>query len=134
MGIALSFPIGTRAGPLGRRSNLPVVKLFCVVFSSSFFRGVPLITLLFRVPGAGARWPSPEDFPTSTLFRAAIFITLFSSAYMAENIRGGFAGATTPGRRKRPGRWGLSAWQTTLMISFAAGHPQRDPGHRGDSS
>ena len=44
-GIVLSLPIGT-ALALGRRSDLPIVKLLCVVFIE-VFRGVPLITLLF---------------------------------------------------------------------------------------
>ena len=30
----------------------------------------------------------PDNFPQNSLFRSAIVITLFSSAYMAENIRG----------------------------------------------
>ena len=85
-GIVLSLPIGV-ALALGRRSNLPIVKLMCVVFIE-IFRGVPLITLLFMsqvlVPLA-----FPEDFPQNSVFRAAVIITLFSSAYMAENIRGG---------------------------------------------
>lgn len=114
VGIGLSFPIGI-ALALGRRSNLPVVKLFCVVFIE-FFRGVPLITLLF-VSQVLVPLAFPEDFPTSTLFRAAIFITLFSSAYMAENIRGGLQ-ALHPGQAEAARALGLSAWQATLMISL----------------
>ena len=75
VGISLSLPIGI-ALALGRRSNLPLVKLLCVVFIE-VFRGVPLITLLFMsqvlVPLA-----FPEDFNTNSLFRAGIIITLFS--------------------------------------------------------
>ena len=113
-GIVISFPIGI-ALALGRRSNLPVVKLLCVVFIE-VFRGVPLITLLFMsqvlVPLA-----FPEDFNTNSLFRAAVIITLFSSAYTAENIRGGLQ-ALHPGQAEAARALGLPAWQTTLFISL----------------
>ena len=113
-GITLSLPIGI-ALALGRRSNLPVVKLLCVVFIE-VFRGVPLITLLFMsqvlVPLA-----FPEDLKPNSLLRAAIVITLFSSAYMAENIRGGLQ-AINPGQIEAARALGLPGWQTTLFISL----------------
>ena len=113
-GITLSLPIGI-ALALGRRSNLPVVKLLCVVFIE-VFRGVPLITLLFMsqvlVPLA-----FPEDLKPNSLLRAAIVITLFSAAYMAENIRGGLQ-ALHPGQEEAARALGLPGWQTTLFISL----------------
>ena len=113
-GITLSLPIGV-ALALGRRSNLPVVKLLCVVFIE-VFRGVPLITLLFMsqvlVPLA-----FPEDLKPNSLLRAAIVITLFSAAYMAENIRGGLQ-ALHPGQEEAARALGLPGWQTTLFISL----------------
>ena len=114
IGISLSFPIGI-ALALGRRSRLPVVKLICVVFIE-VFRGVPLITLLFMsqvlVPLA-----FPDDFPLNSLARAAIVITLFSAAYMAENIRGGLQ-ALHPGQVEAARALGLPGWQTTIQISL----------------
>jgi len=113
-GIVISFPIGI-ALALGRRSQLPVVKLLCIVFIE-VFRGVPLITLLFMsqvlVPLA-----FPEDFPLNSLLRAAIVITLFSAAYMAENIRGGLQ-ALHPGQAEAARALGLPGWQTTMLISL----------------
>ncbi len=113
-GIVVSLPVGI-ALALGRRSNLPVVKLLCIVFIE-VFRGVPLITLLFMsqvlVPLA-----FPEDFPLNSLMRAAIVITLFSSAYMAENVRGGLQ-ALHPGQAEGARALGLASWQTTLFISL----------------
>ncbi len=113
-GITLSLPIGISLA-LGRRSNLPVVKVLCVFFIE-VFRGVPLITLLFMsqtlVPLA-----FPEDMPQNSLFRAAVVITLFSSAYMAENIRGGLQ-ALHPGQAEAARALGLPGWQTTLLISL----------------
>ncbi len=113
-GIAASLPIGV-ALALGRRSRLPVVKVMCVTFIE-VFRGVPLITLLFMsqvlVPLA-----FPEDFPLNSVARAGIIITLFSAAYMAENVRGGLQ-ALDPGQMEAARALGLAAWQTTLLISL----------------
>ncbi len=44
-GIVASLPIGI-ALALGRRSNMPIVKLLSIIFIE-FWRGVPLITVLF---------------------------------------------------------------------------------------
>ena len=113
-GIVLSLPIGILLA-LGRRSHLPVVKTLCVVFIE-VFRGVPLITLLFMsqhlVPLA-----FPEAFPRNSLFNAGVVITMFSSAYMAENIRGGLQ-ALHPGQAEASRALGLASWQTTLFISL----------------
>jgi len=113
-GIGLSLPIGITLA-LGRRSSLKVVTLLCVTFIETF-RGVPLITLLFMsqvlVPLA-----FPENFPQNSLVRAAIVITLFSSAYMAENIRGGLQ-SLHPGQAEAARALGLPVWQTTLFISL----------------
>ncbi len=113
-GITFSLPIGI-ALALGRRSRLPVLKGVCVTFIETF-RGVPLITLLFMsqhlVPLA-----FPEAFPRNPLLNAAIVITLFSSAYMAENVRGGLQ-ALHPGQAEAARALGLPSWQTTLLISL----------------
>jgi len=113
-GITLSLPIGI-ALALGRRSHLPVLKTVCVVFIE-VLRGVPLITLLFMsqhiVPLA-----FPEAFPRNSLVNAGVVITLFSSAYMAENIRGGLQ-ALHPGQAEAARALGLPGWQTTLLISL----------------
>ena len=113
-GIVLSLPIGILLA-LGRRSHLPVVRTLCVVFIE-VFRGVPLITLLFMsqhlVPLA-----FPEAFPRNSLLNAGVVITMFSSAYMAENIRGGLQ-ALHPGQAEAARALGLASWQTTLFISL----------------
>ncbi len=113
-GIALSLPLGI-ALALGRRSNLPVVKLLCVAFIE-IFRGVPLITLLFMSKHL-APLAFPEDFPDNELLRAGIVITLFSAAYMAENIRGGLQ-ALNRGQAEAARALGLPSWQTTIFISL----------------
>ena len=114
IGIAGSLPIGIGLA-LGRRSRLPVVKGMCVIFIE-VFRGVPLITLLFMsvkiVPLA-----FPETFPLNDVTSAAVVITLFSSAYMAENIRGGLQ-ALHPGQAEAARALGLPGWQTMMLISM----------------
>ena len=112
VGITLSLPLGI-ALALGRRGNLPVAKLLCIAFIE-VFRGMPLITLLFMsqvlVPLA-----FPENFPQNSLFRAGVIITLFSGAYMAENIRGGLQ-ALHAGQAEAARALGLPGWQTTSFI------------------
>src|SRR5690606_2442487 len=47
--------------------------------------------------------------------RAYVAITLFSAAYMAENVRGGLQ-AVPRGQGEAARALGLSAWQTTYLI------------------
>jgi general L-amino acid transport system permease protein len=86
VGIVVSLPIGI-ALALGRRSNMPLVKLFSVIFIE-FVRGVPLITVLFM---ASVMLPLfvPESLSPDKLLRALIGVAMFSSAYMAEVVRAG---------------------------------------------
>ena len=116
-GIGASMPIGIGLA-LGRQSNLPVVKWACVAFIE-IIRGVPLITLLFM-----SRHILPLTFPENikidTLYITGITIMLFSSAYMAENVRGGMA-AVAPGQSEAARALGLRGWQTTLLITLPQG-------------
>jgi general L-amino acid transport system permease protein len=59
----------------------------------------------------------PENFPQNSLFRASVIIILFSTAYMAENIRGGLE-AVHPGQQEAARALGLPGWQTTVLISL----------------
>ncbi len=86
VGIVASLPLGILLA-LGRRSKLPVVKFFSVMFIE-FVRGVPLITVLFM---ANTMLPLflPDDITVDKLLRALVGIGLFASAYMAEVVRAG---------------------------------------------
>lgn len=86
IGIAASFPIGILLA-LGRRSSLPIVKLFCTAYIE-VIRGVPLITVLFM---AMLMLPLflPPSLRLDNVLRAMVGMTLFSAAYVAENVRGG---------------------------------------------
>ncbi len=81
-----SLPLGILLA-LGRRSNLPVVRYFSIGFIE-LWRGVPLITVLFM---ASVMLPVflPPGVNFDKLLRALIGVTLFTSAYMAETVRGG---------------------------------------------
>jgi len=85
-GIVASFPIGIGLA-LGRRSSLPVIKVFCTVYIE-VIRGVPLITVLFM---ALLLLPLflPPSLRLDNVLRAMVGMTLFSAAYVAENVRGG---------------------------------------------
>lgn len=86
VGMVCSLPLGIVLA-LGRRSKMPVVRFLSVVFIE-FWRGVPLITVLFM---ASVMLPIflPPGVTFDKLLRALIAVALFSSAYMAEVVRGG---------------------------------------------
>ena len=86
IGIVFSLPLGVLLA-LGRRSQMPVVKLASVMFIE-FVRGVPFITVLFM---ANTMLPLfvPESWTPDRLLRPLVGIALFSAAYMAEEVRGG---------------------------------------------
>ena len=84
--IALSFPLALLLA-VGRRSSLPVVRWLCVGYIE-FFRGVPFIALLF-VAKIFIDFFLNVDTPLSLMTRTIIAFTIFSSAYVAEVVRGG---------------------------------------------
>jgi general L-amino acid transport system permease protein len=106
-GIALSFPLGVLLA-LGRRSSLPVIKGFSVTYIE-VIRGVPLITLLFMgVTMLPLFLPDGLGNP-STMLRVMAAITLFSAAYLAENVRGGLQ-AIPKGQYEAADALGLSGF------------------------
>jgi general L-amino acid transport system permease protein len=111
-GIVASLPIGIILA-LGRRSQMPIVRILCVAFIE-FIRGVPLITVLFM---ASVMLPLflPEGVNFNKLLRALIGVALFSSAYMAEVIRGGLQ-AIPKGQYEAAQALGLSYWKMMGLI------------------
>ena len=107
-----SLPFGILLA-LGRRSELPVVKMVAVGFIE-FVRGVPVITVLFM---ASVMLPLfvPERFAPDKLVRALIGVALFASAYMAEVVRGGLA-AVPRGQYEAAGALGLSYWRMMGLV------------------
>ncbi len=86
VGIVVSLPLGVLLA-LGRRSQLPLVRLASILFIE-FVRGVPFITILFM---ANTMLPLfvPEGWTPDRFLRPLVGIALFSAAYMAEEVRGG---------------------------------------------
>lgn len=111
-GIAASLPIGILLA-LGRRSDMPAVKLISVAFIE-FWRGIPLITVLFM---SSVMLPLflPEGVTFDKLLRALIGVAIFSSAYMAEVVRGGIQ-ALPKGQYEGAMALGLSYWQMMQKI------------------
>jgi general L-amino acid transport system permease protein len=111
-GIVTSMPVGI-ALALGRRSTIPLIRIFSIIFIE-FWRGVPLITVLFF---ATYMLPLflPAGFSVDGLVRALIGIALFAGAYMAEVIRGGLQ-AIPRGQSEAASALGLSWAKTTGLI------------------
>ncbi|NJC98907.1 MAG: amino acid ABC transporter permease [Anaerolineales bacterium] len=112
VGILFSFPLGVLLA-LGRRSELPIVRWFSVAYIE-LVRGVPLITILFM---AQLMLPLflPEGLTIDRVLRAMVGITLFSAAYLAENVRGGLQ-AIPKGQYEAAHALGLSGAQTMIFI------------------
>ncbi|MGE0749303.1 MAG: amino acid ABC transporter permease [Variibacter sp.] len=112
VGIVCSLPFGILLA-LGRRSHMPAVKLFSVIYIE-FVRGVPLITVLFM---ASVMLPLfvPEAWSPDKLLRALVGIAMFSSAYMAEVVRAGLQ-AIPKGQYEGAMAVGLGYWQMMRLI------------------
>ena len=112
VGIILSFPLGVLLA-LGRRSSLPAVRLVSTAYIE-LIRGVPLVTILFM---ADIMLPFflPGEVRIDRVMRAMGGITLFSAAYVAENVRGGLQAIPT-GQIEAADALGLRGWQTNLYI------------------
>ncbi len=112
IGVVVSVPVGVLLA-LGRRSRFIAVKSLCVGLIE-LVRGVPLITLLFM---ATIMLPFflPEGVELGVLHRVQIGIIVFSSAYMAEVVRGGLQGVERS-QHEAAHALGLKGWQTMLFI------------------
>jgi len=112
VGIVASLPLGILLA-LGRRSDMPAVRLFSVAFIE-FVRGVPLITVLFM---ASVMLPLfvPDRFSPDKLMRALIGVALFASAYMAEVVRGGLV-SIPRGQYEAAQALALPYWRMMMLV------------------
>ena len=112
LSMMLAFPIAVFVA-LGRRSKLPAIRTFCVVYVE-LIRGVPLISVLFM---ASFMFPlfMPPGLSIDVLLRVLAGITLFAAAYMAEIVRGGLQ-AIPRGQQEAADTLGLSYWQAQRKI------------------
>jgi general L-amino acid transport system permease protein len=112
-GLAFAFPLAVLVA-LGRRSTqMPAVKLLCVLYVE-LIRGVPLIAWLFM---ASVMFPlfMPEGFNPDKLLRMQFAVVLFAGAYLAEVVRGGLQ-ALPRGQYEAADGLGLSYWQKMTFI------------------
>lgn len=112
VGVSVAFVLAI-ALALGRVSGMPVIRWMATGYIE-FFRGVPLIALLFL---AAILFPYfvPPGWTMDTLLRAQLAFALFFAAYMAEAVRGGLQ-SIPPGQHDAARALGLSWWQAQRRI------------------
>ncbi|MFN8470044.1 MAG: amino acid ABC transporter permease [Caldilineaceae bacterium] len=112
IGLTVSFPIGIVLA-VGRRSKYPVIRAACIVYIE-LIRSVPLITVLFM---AQTMIPLflPDTISIDRVVRAIIAFTVFTAAYMAENVRGGLQ-AVPKGQYEAAGAVGLNGYQSMRLV------------------
>ena len=112
VGIVFSLPLGILLA-LGRRSTLPAVRFLSIIFIE-FWRGVPLITVLFM---SSVMLPLflPQGVDFNKLLRALIGVMLFAAAYQAEVVRGGLQ-AIPKGQFEGAQALGLNYWRMMSIV------------------
>ncbi|MBK0329027.1 amino acid ABC transporter permease [Rhodobacteraceae bacterium F11138] len=112
VGVIVSIPLGILLA-LGRHYGSPAIKVLCVTFIE-LLRGVPLITILFM---ASVMMPLflPPELVINNLLRIQIGLIMFSSAYMAEVVRGGLQ-AIPKGQSEASLSLGVSPVYTVAFI------------------
>ncbi len=107
-----AFPVSVLLA-LGRTSEMPIARQFCVAYIE-LIRGVPLITILFM---ASVVLPLflPTGMELDKVLRAMVGITMFFSAYLAENIRGGLQGVAR-GQYEAADALGMGYWAKMRVV------------------
>lgn len=110
--ITISLPLGSLLA-LGRRSKMKAVKTLCIIFIETI-RGIPLVAILFV---ASVMFPLflPQGWTFDKLLRALIAVAIFTSAYIAEVIRGGFQ-AIPVGQYEASKSLGLSHFKMMKLV------------------
>jgi general L-amino acid transport system permease protein len=108
----IAIPLGVLLA-LGRRSELPVIKMLSIIFIE-FWRGVPIVAVIFL---ASILLPliMPSGVGVDRLARAVIGLGLVIAAYMAEAVRGGLQ-AIPEGQHEAATALGLGYWRATAFI------------------
>ncbi len=112
--IFFSFPIGALLA-LGRQSDLPVINWLSRCYIE-VMRGLPLVGILFM---AQVLLPLflPQGIVIERVWRAIAGFVLFTSAYVAEYLRGGLQ-AIPQGQVEAAQSLGLNAMQINMLIIF----------------
>jgi general L-amino acid transport system permease protein len=111
-GLTAAYPLGVILA-LGRRSKMHGVKALCILYIE-LIRGVPLISLLFM---SSIIFPLflPEGVTFNKILRAQVAIILFTSAYIAEVVRGGLQGMSR-GQYEAAESIGLNYYLTMRLV------------------
>lgn len=111
VGIVASFPLGV-ALAVGRVSNYPIISAICTVFIE-VVRGTPLVVVFFIAQLFVPLLLGGANI--DPVLRAMVGITIFSAAYLAENVRGGLQ-SIPAGQVEAARAVGLNGSQTLLLI------------------
>ena len=110
--IVLCFPLGVLLA-IGRQSNMPVIRWISIGFIE-VIRGLPLIVILF-VAAVMLPLLLPTGLRINLVLRAIVGLTMFSAAYLAENVRGGLQ-SIPRGQTEASNALGLSTPLTMILI------------------
>lgn len=110
--LMFSFPIGVMLA-LGRTSSLPIFRVLSTLYIE-VIRGVPLITILIFFSVILPLF-LPEGMEIAELAAIVTGYTLFSAAYLAENVRGGLQ-SVRRGQYEAADALGLTTAQRTGFI------------------
>jgi len=111
-GIAISFPFGVLLA-LGRTSTLPIIRIICTAIIE-LVRSVPFITWLF-FGSVMLTLFLPKSVEFDEVVRAIVVTSIFSTAYLAENVRGGLQ-SIGKGQFEAADAVGLSTLQRITLI------------------
>ena len=111
-GIAISFPFGVMLA-LGRTSSLPIIRIICTAIIE-LVRSVPFITWLF-FGSVMLTFFLPAGVEFDEVVRAGVVTSIFSAAYLAENVRGGLQ-SISKGQFEAADAVGLSTLQRISLI------------------
>ena len=111
-GIAISFPFGVMLA-LGRTSSLPIIRIICTAIIE-LVRSVPFITWLF-FGSVMLTFFLPAGVEFDEVVRAVVVTSIFSAAYLAENVRGGLQ-SISKGQFEAADAVGLSTLQRISLI------------------
>ena len=110
--LILSFPLGVLLA-LARTSKLPIFRVMSTIYIE-FVRGIPFITILIFF---SVMLPLflPANMAVSEIAAVTIGFTMFSAAYLAENVRGGLQSVQI-GQYEAANALGMTTLQRTLFI------------------
>ena len=110
--VLLSFPLGVLLA-LGRTSKFPIFRILSTSYIE-VIRGVPLISVLIFFSVMVPLF-LPDGMELAELGAVLTGYTLFSAAYLAENVRGGLQ-SVTKGQYEAADAIGLTSAQRTGFI------------------